>query len=141
MCGGTSPHQVKGTSMLPAMNLAGDVVAVDRVSAWFGRVDPGDTVLLISPENPRKMVAKRVLWMEGAAVTYLIDPGNSESSKTVVGDNIYDSRDSRQFVPVPYDLIIGKIFFVSVSMGALLIYRRGRDVNPTRPGRCVASPP
>ncbi|KAL5203544.1 hypothetical protein ABZP36_008415 [Zizania latifolia] len=110
---------VKGVSMLPALNLAGDVVAVDRVSARFGRVGTGDVVLLISPENPRKMVAKRVLGMEGDAVTYLVDPGNSESSKTVVvpeghvwvqGDNIYASIDSRQFGPVPYGLITGKIF-------------------------------
>lgn len=70
--------------MLPAMNMAGDVVAVDRVSARLGRVEPGDVVLLISPENPRKMVTKRVLGMEGDAVTYLVDPGNSETSKTVV---------------------------------------------------------
>ncbi|KAG8090112.1 hypothetical protein GUJ93_ZPchr0011g28606 [Zizania palustris] len=110
---------VRGPSMLPAMNLAGDVVVVDRVGARFGRVGPGDVVLLISPQNPRRMVSKRVLGMEGDTVTYLVNPGNSESSKTVVvpeghvwvqGDNIYDSKDSREFGPVPYGLITGKIF-------------------------------
>jgi inner membrane protease subunit 1 len=75
---------VRGPSMLPAMNLAGDVVAVDRVSATLGRVAPGDVVLMISPEDPRKSVAKRVVGMEGDSVTYLVDPGSSDASKTVV---------------------------------------------------------
>ncbi|KAB8115884.1 hypothetical protein EE612_056683 [Oryza sativa] len=110
---------VMGPSMLPAMNLAGDVVAVDLVSARLGRVASGDAVLLVSPEDPRKAVVKRVVGMEGDAVTFLVDPGNSDASKTVVvpkghvwvqGDNIYASRDSRQFGPVPYGLITGKIF-------------------------------
>ncbi|KAF8673398.1 hypothetical protein HU200_048962 [Digitaria exilis] len=110
---------VRGPSMLPAINLAGDVLAVDRVSARLGRVENGDVVLMISPEDPRKVVAKRVLGMEGDSVTYLVDPGNSDASKTVVvpqghvwvqGDNIYASKDSRQFGAVPYGLITGKIF-------------------------------
>ncbi|RLM69209.1 mitochondrial inner membrane protease subunit 1-like [Panicum miliaceum] len=101
------------------MNLAGDVVAVDRVSVRIGRVEPGDVVLMISPEDPRKAVAKRVVGMGGDSVTYLVDPGNSDAAKTVVvpqghvwvqGDNIYASRDSRQFGAVPYGLITGKIF-------------------------------
>ncbi|EAZ19128.1 hypothetical protein OsJ_34665 [Oryza sativa Japonica Group] len=106
------------------MNLAGDVVAVDLVSARLGRVASGDAVLLVSPENPRKAVVKRVVGMEGDAVTFLVDPGNSDASKTVVvpkghvwvqGDNIYASRDSRQFGPVPYGLITGKIFCRVIS--------------------------
>uniref|UniRef100_A0A0D9XUA0 Peptidase S26 domain-containing protein n=1 Tax=Leersia perrieri TaxID=77586 RepID=A0A0D9XUA0_9ORYZ len=110
---------VTGPSMLPSMNLAGDVVAVDRVSARLGRVASGDAVLLISPEDPRKPVVKRVLGMEGDAVTFLVDPGNSDESRTVVvpqghvwvqGDNIYASRDSRHFGPIPYGLITGKVF-------------------------------
>lgn len=76
--------QVMGPSMLPAMNLAGDVVAVDLVSARLGRVASGDAVLLVSPEDPRKAVVKRVVGMEGDAVTFLVDPGNSDASKTVV---------------------------------------------------------
>ncbi|KAL6654700.1 hypothetical protein ACP70R_008165 [Stipagrostis hirtigluma subsp. patula] len=110
---------VRGPSMLPAMNLAGDVVAVDKVSVKRGRVAPGDIVLLVSPEDPRKVVAKRVLGTGGDAVTYPVDPGNSDASNTVVvpkghvwvqGDNIYASRDSRHFGAVPYGLIQGKIF-------------------------------
>ncbi|CAL4982959.1 unnamed protein product [Urochloa decumbens] len=110
---------VRGPSMLPAMNLAGDVVAVDKVSVRLGKVGPGDVVLMISPEDPRKDVAKRVVGMGGDSVTFLEDPGNSDASKTVVvpeghvwvqGDNVYASRDSRHFGAVPYGLITGKIF-------------------------------
>lgn len=141
--------------MLPTMNLTGDVVAVDRITARWGSVAAGDVVLLLSPENPRKTVAKRITGLEGDAVTYLVDPAKGDESKTVVvryvsidrsidpvifrlkvwiltsffggnfglfllqvpkghvwvqGDNIYASRDSRQFGPVPYGLIQGRIF-------------------------------
>lgn len=75
---------VRGPSMLPAMNLAGDVVAVDKVSVRLGKVGPGDVVLLISPEDPLKLVAKRVHGLEGETVSYFVDPGNSSASKTVV---------------------------------------------------------
>uniref|UniRef100_A0ACD5W8U6 Uncharacterized protein n=1 Tax=Avena sativa TaxID=4498 RepID=A0ACD5W8U6_AVESA len=108
----------RGPSMLPAFNIMGDVVVADKVSARCGWVAPGDVVQFVSPEDPRKTVIKRVLGMEGDAVTYLVDPGNSDDSKTVVvpkghiwvqGDNIYASRDSRQFGPVPYGLVNGRI--------------------------------
>ncbi|XP_038990266.1 mitochondrial inner membrane protease subunit 1-like [Phoenix dactylifera] len=111
---------VRGPSMLPTMNLTGDIIAVDRVTARWGTVAVGDVVLLRSPENPRKTVTKRVLGLEGDAVTYIVDPHKGDASKTLVvpkgyvwvqGDNIYDSRDSRQFGPVPYGLIQGRAFY------------------------------
>ena len=70
--------------MLPAISIAGDVVVADKVSARRGWVAPGDVVQFVSPEDPRRTVIKRVLGMEGDAVTYLVDPGNSDASKTVV---------------------------------------------------------
>ncbi|KAL5666955.1 hypothetical protein ACJX0J_019176, partial [Zea mays] len=54
------------------------------VSVRLGRVAPGDIVLMISPEDPRKSVVKRVVGMQGDSVTYLVDPGKSDSSRTVV---------------------------------------------------------
>ncbi|CAL9077264.1 unnamed protein product [Musa hybrid cultivar] len=110
---------VRGPSMLPTINLTGDVVAVERVSPRWGSLAVGDVVILLSPENPRKTVAKRVLGLEGDAVTFLVDPARGSASQTVVvpgghvwvqGDNIYSSRDSRQFGPVPYGLIQGRAF-------------------------------
>ncbi|KAM0853307.1 hypothetical protein ACQ4PT_051150 [Festuca glaucescens] len=108
----------RGPSMLPAFNIMGDLVVADKLSARYGWVSPGDVVQFVSPEDPRKTVIKRVLGMEGDAVTYLVDPANSDVSKTVVvpkghiwvqGDNIHASRDSRQFGPLPYGLVNGRI--------------------------------
>ena len=71
---------IVGPSMLPTMNMAGDVVAVDKLSAWWGSIVVGDVVLFRSPENPRKIVAKRVLGLEGDAVTFLVNPGHGDRS-------------------------------------------------------------
>ncbi|XP_042430619.1 mitochondrial inner membrane protease subunit 1-like [Zingiber officinale] len=110
---------VRGPSMLPTINLTGDVVAVERITPRRGTVEVGDVVILISPENPRKTVAKRVVGLQGDAVTFLVDPIHGNATRTVAvpmghvwvqGDNIYSSRDSRQFGPVPYGLIQGRAF-------------------------------
>ncbi|KAJ6812448.1 putative mitochondrial inner membrane protease subunit 1 isoform X2 [Iris pallida] len=110
---------LRGPSMLPAVSITGDVVAVDRIAARRGSVGVGDIVLVTAPDNPRKVIAKRVTGLGGDAVTFLVDPQGEESETVVVpkghvwiqGDNIYDSRDSRQFGPVPYGLIQGRVFF------------------------------
>ncbi|XP_042943885.1 mitochondrial inner membrane protease subunit 1 isoform X2 [Carya illinoinensis] len=108
-----------GPSMLPTFNLTGDLFLAERLSTRFDKVRPGDVVLVRSPENPRKLIVKRLLGMEGDSVTYAVDPKNSSRCNTVVvpkghvwieGDNIYASRDSRQFGPVPYGLLEGKAF-------------------------------
>uniref|UniRef100_A0A1D1YAU3 Mitochondrial inner membrane protease subunit 1 n=2 Tax=Anthurium amnicola TaxID=1678845 RepID=A0A1D1YAU3_9ARAE len=110
---------VQGPSMLPTINLSGDVLLVERISPHLGKVSVGDVVLVQSPENPLKIVTKRVTGLEGDSVTFLVDPIRGERSRTVVvpkghvwvaGDNIYQSRDSRQFGAVPYGLVKGKAF-------------------------------
>ncbi|KAI0507365.1 hypothetical protein KFK09_013488 [Dendrobium nobile] len=110
---------VRGPSMLPTINITGDIVAVERISPRWSLISVGDIILLRSPENPMKTVTKRVLGLEGDAVTFLVDPAKGFLSKTVLvpkghvwvqGDNIYESRDSRQFGPVPYGLIQGRAF-------------------------------
>jgi mitochondrial inner membrane protease subunit 1 len=65
---------VRGASMLPALNLAGDVVVMDRVSMRLGRVTPRDIVLMISPEDPRKWLVKRVVGMQGTPSPTLSTP-------------------------------------------------------------------
>lgn len=76
--------QAYGPSMLPTFNLTGDLFLADRLSTRFGKVGRGDVVLVRSPEDPRKVVAKRLLGMEGDSVTYVVDPKNSDRSETVV---------------------------------------------------------
>lgn len=103
--------------MIPAFNLSGDVVLIDRVTPWWGKIGVGDVVFVRSPENPLKIVAKRVTGLEGDSVSFLDNPALGTKVQTVKvpkghifvqGDNIYASRDSRQFGPIPYGLIHGK---------------------------------
>ncbi|KVH93119.1 Mitochondrial inner membrane protease subunit 1 [Cynara cardunculus var. scolymus] len=117
--------QVYGPSMLPTLNLAGDVVLSEYISHRLGKVGPGDVVLIQSPENPRKIITKRIVAMEGEVVSFLVDPSRSDRSRTVVvpkghvwiqGDNIYASNDSRNFGPIPYGLIQGKVCCRILSM-------------------------
>ncbi|KAJ8761298.1 hypothetical protein K2173_001354 [Erythroxylum novogranatense] len=109
-----------GPSMLPTLSLTGDLVLAERITPRLGKVGIGDVVLVRSPENPRKVVTKRVVGVEGDRVTYFVDPKNSDRCQTILvpkghiwieGDNIYASRDSRNFGAVPYGLLHGKLFW------------------------------
>ncbi|KAL2930774.1 Mitochondrial inner membrane protease subunit 1 [Bienertia sinuspersici] len=111
---------IPGPSMLPTFTISGDIVLVDRIWHRLNKIVPGDIVIVVSPENPRKVITKRLIALEDDTVTYLVDPKNSEKCKTVVvpkghlwvqGDNIYASRDSRDFGSVPYGLLYGKVFW------------------------------
>ncbi|KAF3442305.1 hypothetical protein FNV43_RR16221 [Rhamnella rubrinervis] len=110
---------VYGPSMLPTLNVTGDVVLAEHVSHRLGKVGLGDLVLVRSPGDPKKTVTKRVVGMEGDKVSFFVDPMSSDICRTAVvpkghvwiqGDNAYVSNDSRHFGPVPYGLIQGKVF-------------------------------
>lgn len=51
--------------MMPTFNPRGDVALLEHVSVWSGHVKAGDVVLARSMQNPRHMVCKRVLALEG----------------------------------------------------------------------------
>ncbi|KAI3495592.1 hypothetical protein L1887_37937 [Cichorium endivia] len=131
---------VHGPSMLPTFNLNGEIVLLDRISTRYGKVGPGDVIIIRSPESPRKVVTKRIIGMEGDSVTYVVDPQNSDITKTIVvpkghiwveGDNIYNTYDSRNFGPVPYGLLQGKVFWKIWPTSAFgSIARRPRTVDP-----------
>ncbi|KAL6567314.1 hypothetical protein OROGR_000982 [Orobanche gracilis] len=115
-----SAAKTVGPSMLPTFN-EGNIVLAERVTIRSGKVGSGDAVLIRSPEDPTKVMTKRVKGVEGDVVSYVLDPRNSDEQKTVVvpkghvwieGDNKENSRDSRQFGPVPSALIHSRIFFV-----------------------------
>lgn len=76
--------QVFGPSMLPAINLAGDLVLAERISHRIGHVGRGDIVIVRSPENPRKTITKRITGMEGDTITFAVGPGQEDRWKTVV---------------------------------------------------------
>ncbi|KAL2943408.1 Mitochondrial inner membrane protease subunit 1 [Bienertia sinuspersici] len=111
-----SPTLVYGPSMLPTLNMRGDVLLIDRVSHRFGRLGIGDVVLVISPLDPKRILTKRVLGLEGDVVSFNLDTGILKTLVVqkghvwVQGDNVYASSDSRLFGSVPYGLIQGKAF-------------------------------
>lgn len=76
--------QVQGPSMLPTFNLNGEIVLLDRISTRYGKVGPGDVIIVRSPETPRKVVTKRIIGMEGDTITYIVDPTNSDRTETIV---------------------------------------------------------
>ncbi|MBA0748066.1 hypothetical protein Gogos_004921 [Gossypium gossypioides] len=106
--------------MLPTLGITGNVLLMERISTRTGKLRPGDVVFFRSPENPRRVVCKRLVGMEGDQVTYVVDPKNSDECNTIVvqkghvwveGDNIYNTKDSRNFGAVPYGLVEGKAFW------------------------------
>ncbi|TXG66626.1 hypothetical protein EZV62_007901 [Acer yangbiense] len=118
-----SPTLVYGPSMLPTLNLTGDIVLSEHFSHRLGRVRAGDLVLLRLPVDPAKIAVKRIVAMEGDRVTFF-DSNASDLLQTLVvpkghvwiqGDNLYASRDSRHFGPVPYGLIQGRAFLRNCS--------------------------
>ncbi|GER42740.1 mitochondrial inner membrane protease subunit [Striga asiatica] len=112
--------QTVGPSMLPTFR-DGNIILTEKLTSRSGKVGSGDAVLVRSPEDPTKVMAKRVKAVEGDVVSYAPDPKNSDEHKTAVvpkghvwieGDNMLNSRDSRHFGPVPYALIHSKVFLV-----------------------------
>ncbi|XP_071716050.1 mitochondrial ATP-independent inner membrane protease subunit 1a-like [Rutidosis leptorrhynchoides] len=115
-----SPVLVHGPSMLPTFNMTNEIVLSERISTRTGKAGSGHVVVLRSPENPRKIVTKRIVGKEGDNVTYVVDPKFSDRTESLVvpkghvwveGDNIYNSHDSRNFGPVPYGLLQGRVFW------------------------------
>ncbi|XP_074319665.1 mitochondrial ATP-independent inner membrane protease subunit 1a-like [Silene latifolia] len=105
---------VHGPSMLPTLNMRGDVILMDKLSHRFGKVNAGDVVFVKSPQNPDRFLTKRVLGLEGDVVSFDTRSGIFKSLVVptghvwIQGDNIYASNDSRHFGAVPYGLIQGK---------------------------------
>jgi inner membrane protease subunit 1 len=76
--------QVYGPSMLPTLNLTGDVLLTEHLSPRLGKVGSGDVVLVRSPVDPRKTLTKRVVGMEGDRVTFFVDPLHTDRCQSAV---------------------------------------------------------
>lgn len=69
-----------GPSMLPTLNMSGDVLLVERLSTRFGNIKHGDLVIACSTENPKKTICKRVMGLEGDRVDFsMANQGQSQS--------------------------------------------------------------
>ncbi|KAL4422353.1 hypothetical protein ABPG75_008550 [Micractinium tetrahymenae] len=109
-----------GPSMMPTFNPRGDIALLEHVTVWSGRVAVGDVVLARSAQNPRHMVCKRVLGLEGDTVFVPSSLGSKLGmGRTVTvprghvwlqGDNFHNSTDSRHYGPVPCALLRGRVF-------------------------------
>ncbi|KAH6562969.1 hypothetical protein BSLG_002645 [Batrachochytrium salamandrivorans] len=104
-----------GPSMLPTLNIAGDIVLVERISWRRRRLALGDVVVCISPLHPSRLVCKRILGLPGDIICKDPRQSNPEWIKIpkgtvwIQGDNFENSRDSREFGPVPMGLIRGHV--------------------------------
>lgn len=75
--------QVNGPSMLPTINIAGDVILAEFLSPRLGNLGHGDLVLVRSPLNLNRRLTKRIVAMEGDTVTYF-NPLNADAAQTAV---------------------------------------------------------
>jgi signal peptidase I len=109
---------VDGKSMLPGLK-SGDLVLV--VKAAYGLRGPragylvrwgdpqdGDLVIALRPDTG-KAVLKRV-WMEGENGHSLFGRKAPEGFYYLLGDNEFESLDSREFGPVPMNNVVGKAY-------------------------------
>jgi len=112
-----------GPSMLPTLNVSGDWVYISKLHRRGLNVRVGDVVSVKHPLFPEASASKRVLGMPGDYV--LRDSPRDEDGKSrgrmsrmiqvpeghcwLAGDNLPQSRDSRDYGPLPLALIKGKV--------------------------------
>ncbi|KAK3754876.1 hypothetical protein RRG08_020781 [Elysia crispata] len=90
----------------------GDLVLITPFSVNYNLIQKGDIVFCRSPKNPRVIICKRLLGMEGDTI-YNEEKGFEEYVEKgriwLEGDNKEFSIDSRSFGPLPYGLVISKV--------------------------------
>jgi signal peptidase I len=131
----TARIRVDGRSMEPNFH-DGDYVIVNRLAFQFGELQRGDVIVFPYPLNQDEDYIKRIIALPGDRVAirdgrvilngaildedYLGDPphGNDmavvivqEGDVFVMGDNRYDSSDSRSWGPLSIEDIIGKAIY------------------------------
>ncbi|KAL1192280.1 Mitochondrial ATP-independent inner membrane protease subunit 1b [Cardamine amara subsp. amara] len=109
-----------GPSMTPTLHSSGNVLLAEQITKRSQKPSRGDIVVIRSPENPNKTPIKRVIGIEGDRISFVIDPRKNDQSETIVvpkghvfvqGDYMHNSRDSRNFGPIPYGLIQGRVLW------------------------------
>jgi len=99
----------------PVRNLNGlssFLPALDHFVVQFGDIQRGDLVIAKHPSEPHLNICKRVTGVEGDRIPQeyrqahrFVPPGQV----WVEGDNSTESRDSRNYGPVPLGLVKGKV--------------------------------
>jgi signal peptidase I len=131
------PVRVEGTSMMPRLGDQ-DRLFINKFVYHFADIHRGDVVVFHYPRDPRKSYIKRVIaepgdelriddgrtYINGRLLPEPYVPRRFHDSRSqdpmvipvgeyfVMGDHRSISSDSRDFGPVPRDLIYGKAAFV-----------------------------
>ena len=111
---------VQGRSMLPSFR-PGDIVFIFKAAyglrnpfggylLFWGKPESRDIVAAIKPDD-RKVIIKRLWIDEGGTAdgSHAGGAGRRQEEYFLLGDNKYESVDSREFGPVPMNSILGKV--------------------------------
>lgn len=112
--------QMSGPSMWPTLGNSGEWVIENRISYLLrpNSIARGDLVTVSSPQNPRRIICKRVIGLPGDVIC--VDPTGVKAPSTehvivpkghvwISGDNAKLSIDSRDYGPVSMALVRGKL--------------------------------
>ncbi|GEQ68753.1 hypothetical protein JCM33374_g2421 [Metschnikowia sp. JCM 33374] len=96
-----------------------DVVLMRKYNLkWPTSLSRGDVVMFRSPEDPEKLVAKRVIGLQGDVILPRSDQYPKKHALIprnhlwVEGDNAFHSVDSNKFGPISQGLVVGKVMGV-----------------------------
>ncbi|ODV79135.1 LexA/Signal peptidase [Suhomyces tanzawaensis NRRL Y-17324] len=134
------PYQIRGSSMSPTFNpgtdsTTKDIVLVSKLKVKETSFTRGDVIMFRSPENPEKILTKRVVGLQGDRVR---PKSPYPKAQTVVprnhlwveGDNAFHSIDSNNFGPVSQGLVVGKVVTILWPLS-----RFGKDILGGRDAR------
>ena len=110
----------QGPSMIPTLDNKNNIILIDMLSPRLQAYRRGDIVMSKSMVEPDWSVCKRIIAMPGDIVC--ANPTESEESARkfvkvprncvwLQGDNLDQSRDSRNYGPVPIPMLQGKVIY------------------------------
>ncbi|KIJ28134.1 hypothetical protein M422DRAFT_190175, partial [Sphaerobolus stellatus SS14] len=120
------PRYITGPSMLPTFSASPELIIEETLSAhrYPPRIARGDLIIYRAVYNPTKDVCKRVIGLPGDVIC--VDPDKAlngaergegvehvivpKNHVWVTGDNMSNSRDSREFGPIPMGLVQGRVW-------------------------------
>jgi inner membrane protease subunit 1 len=100
-----------GPSMEPMLHNNSDLVLLDRLSPFLGRIKRGDIVVADSPTRPGQTVCKRIAAVAGEPIpnSFFKDAVVPPDCVWLLGDNRHNSTDSRIYGPVPAEVVKGRV--------------------------------